>query len=325
MPRTVSRVALPTRGGDLTVVSIAAPIDRRKPPGRAPVVVLTANVHGDECTGVGAILRLIPLLEASLLRGTVHLYPSLNPEGLERRSRKVPEDDQDLNRLFPGDAAGSPAERVAWAAWSDLQARQPDLVIDLHSDAPGSLPYVLLDRAVRLRGAARTDVESLAASFAEASGLTVLQEYPDDRYERYRLDRSLTGALLNASRTPALTVECGPRLHLDEPSVSTMMGAVLGMLQVLGMVDNAPGRHPSRVDGAWRRDSGPRASASGILFARTRPGQVLQRGEIVAEVRSMFGTSIEELPAEHPGFVVSPTERTHVVAGVPACTYAIKV
>lgn len=324
MPRTVSRVALPTRGAELTVVSVAAPTDRRKPAGRAPVVLVTANVHGDECTGVATVVRLVSLLESTLQRGTVHLYPTLNPVGLERRSRKVPEDDQDLNRLFPGEADGGPSERLAQTIWGELAARSPDLVIDLHSDAAGSLPYALLDRATRLRGAARTDLETLTRGFATTCGLTVLHEYPDDRYERYRLDRSLTGAVLNHLRVPAITLECGPRLYLDASAVTTMTNAVLGMLHAHGMVPEAPPASPSRVLGDWRRDSGPRASSAGLLIARARPGQMLQKGDIVAEIRSLAGTLLEELAAESPGFVVSPAERAHVVAGVPVCTWATK-
>src|SRR5688572_30092492 len=172
---------------DLTLITIAAPTERRRVGEKGPVVIIAANVHGDECTGVGTVLRLLPILDATLVRGTVHLYPTLNPEGLERRSRKVPEDDQDLNRLFPGDGNGSPSERLAHAVWTDICARQPDVVVDLHTDAPASIPYALLDRATGLRPGPRTQVEGAARRIAEASGLTVLHEYPEDRYARYRL------------------------------------------------------------------------------------------------------------------------------------------
>lgn len=325
MPRTVSRVALPFRGTELTVVTLSAPTERRRAGLRAPVVVVTANVHGDECTGVGAVLRLVNLLESSLVRGAVHLYPTLNPEGLERRARRMPEDDQDLNRLFPGDADGSPAERLVHALWTDLGTRQPDLVVDLHTDAPDAIPYAILDRALSLRGPARSALEAQTRGLAEASGLTVLQEYPDERYSRYRLDRSLTGAVLNRMQVPAVTVEAGPRLYLQDDAVRAATDAVLGMLHALEMVAEAPAPHPSRVPGGrWRRDSGPRASTTGILVPRVRPGRMLARGEVLAEVRALSGSLVEELSAEARGFVVSHAERTHVVAGVPVCTYAVE-
>jgi len=324
MPRTVSRIALGTRGADLTVITIAAPAERR-PPGKGPVVVVTANIHGDECNGVGVVLELLPILEAGLLQGAVHLYPTLNPEGLERRSRKVPEDDQDLNRLFPGDAAGSPAERLAHAVWADISARHPDLVIDLHTDAPASIPYALLDRATGLRHAVRGPLEASARRIAEATGLTVLHEYPEDRYARYRLDRSLTGAVLNRLQVPAVTIEAGPRLYLDPASVTSSATAVLGMLHALGMVADPAPPHPTRVEGGpWRRDSGPRASSTGLLVPKAVPGVLLKRGDPVAHIRSLAGALLEEIPAEHESFVVSLAERTHVVAGVPVCTVALR-
>ncbi len=322
MPRAVSRTSIPGRPAEIVVITVTAPQDRRRPQPRGPVVVVTANVHGDECTGTGAVIRLAQALEPLLLRGTVHLYPSLNPEAFERRQRRVPEDEQDLNRLFPGDPEGSPSERLAAAAWGDIASRRPDALVDLHADAPGAIPYALVDRAVALRGEARANLESLAESYAVATGLTVVREYPDDRYSRFRLDRSLTGAVLNRLRVPAVTVEAGPRLVLEEHAVDTATRAVAGVLHSMGLVAEPASRHASHVSGGpWRRESGPRASTSGVLVPRVTPGHFARRGTVVAEVRSLAGALLEELSAETDGFVLSPAERAHVVAGVPACTW----
>lgn len=324
MPRILSRVAIGGRTSELVVITVNSGAERKRNEPRAPVVAVTANIHGDECTGTGVVLRLSYALESLLLRGTVHLYPSLNPEGLERRVRRVPEDDQDLNRLFPGEADGSPSEQLAHAAWVELESREIDVLIDLHADSPGAIPYALLDRAVNLRGEARGQLESLCESYALSTGLTVLHEYPDDRYSRYRLDRSLTGAALNRLRVPAVTIEAGPRLVLEDIAVETALRAVLGILHALGMVSEPAPVHAARVKGGpWRRDSGPRANASGILIRRCQPGVVLKRGEPIAEVRALSGALLQELTAETEGFVVSFAERAHIVAGVPVCTWAL--
>lgn len=326
MPRSVARVEQDGRSPDVTVITVSS--ERRAPRTagvREPVVAVTANVHGDECTGVGACLRLAEELDGALKHGTVHLYPSLNPEALERRTRRHPDEDVDLNRLFPGDANGSPAERLVHATWSDLASRRPDLVVDIHADAPGAIPYVLTDRAIALRGAERSRLESDCAVLAEATGLTVLQEYPDDRYARYRLDRSLTGAVLNRLHVPALTLEAGPRLVLDARAVQATALAVRGMLASMGMVDGASVAHPTRLAGAWRRDSGPRAGVAGLLIGVVEPGVALQRGDVLAEVRSLGGGVLERIRAEGDGFVLSFVERAHVVSGVPVCTFGFAV
>jgi predicted deacylase len=91
----------------------------------------------------------------------------------------------------------------------------------------------------------------------------------------------------------------------------------------MGMTAEAAPEHPTRVPGGpWRRDSGPRASSAGVLIPRVRPGVLVARGQPVAEVRSLAGALLEEIAAETDGFVVSPTERAHIVAGVPVCTWA---
>jgi predicted deacylase len=288
---------------------------------REPVVVVTGNLHGDECTGVGACLRLADDLDGALLRGAVHLYPSLNPDGLERRTRRHPDEDIDLNRLFPGDAGGGPAERLVAAIWKDIAGRGPDLVIDIHADAPGAIPYVLTDRATSLRGAVRTTLEGACQRLATATGLTVLQDYPDEQYARYRMDRSLTGAVLNRLQIPSLTIEAGPRLVVDPDAVAVAVQAVCGALSALGLRDGVPAVHPSRVGGAFRRDSGPRATAAGLLVAVVCPGALVRRGDVLAEIRSLGGVVLERMRAAGDGFVVAFAERAYVASGAPVCTF----
>lgn len=322
MGRRLGTIARSGPAPELTVLT-RTPLAASAP--QDPVVVVTANLHGDECTGIGVCLALAESLEAELLRGTVHLYPSLNPEGLERRTRRHPDDDVDLNRLFPGDAAGGPAERLVHAVWTDIAARQPALVIDLHADAPAAVPYVVTDRAIALSGPARTALEGACARLGAATGLTVLQDYPDDRYARYRLDRSLTGAVLNRLRVPALTVEAGPRLLMDPIAVETTIRAVRGALAALGMVAGSVAADPSRVEGAYRRDTGPRAGAAGVLRPRVTPGVRVRRGELLAEIVALSGAVVERVRADADGFVVAFAERAHVGSGVPVCTFGFQV
>ena len=63
-----------------------------------PVIGLTANIHGDESTGV-VILNQILEQGHLLQKGKLRIFPSLNPEGWQKygeNHRSCP----DLNRLF---------------------------------------------------------------------------------------------------------------------------------------------------------------------------------------------------------------------------------
>ncbi|MCB9744304.1 MAG: succinylglutamate desuccinylase/aspartoacylase family protein [Alphaproteobacteria bacterium] len=322
MSQSLHRLVLPSFRGTqsqlLPVVSIRGRV-------KGPVVAVTANIHGDEATGVGAVHVLSAELEGALEKGEVWLYPSLNLPGLVAGTRLLPSDGQDLNRQFPGDPRGTAAERHAHAIWKDLSARAPSVVLDLHADSPASIPYTLIDRASGLQGAARGRMEDKLAELAAATGLTALHEYADDKYRSFHLDRSLSGALVNRMGVPAITIEAGPRRWVDPDAVQASVSAVRGVLVRLGLLGGPVRPHPTRVGGGpWRRSSGPRASASGVLHPLLRPGEPFEEGQVVAEVRSLEGRCVEQLHAPCAGFVISLPERTWITAGVSVGTHAVR-
>lgn len=289
-----------------------------------PTLVVTANLHGDECVGIGVIHALLPVLERNLRAGAVHLFPSLNPEGLKHRSRRLPSDSRDLNRLFPGDPRGSPAERHADVIWKKLLAVRPTAVLDLHSDTHASIPYALVDRPVALPVDVADPMRRKLAGMAHATGLAVILEYPDPQYRTFHLDRSLTGCLVNKAGIPAITVETGPKLYLDPDATLTGLQAVSGVLAHLGMTEvSSRAPPPSAPSGAWRRDGGPRVTKEGILAPMARPGRILAKGDPIAEVRSLLGEVLERIPALGPCFVISLPEGAQVEHGDPVCSLAV--
>lgn len=301
---------------------VVVPVITLKGPTAGPTVAVGANLHGDECTGIGAIHALNALLVDVLERGTVHLYPSLNPRGLEEGSRRLPGDSLDPNRAFPGGPRGSVAERHAWRIWTDLVARRPDLYIDLHTDAGGAIPYAIVDRVVRGRGGRALSRRCI--ELAAASGLTVLREYPPARYRRFELDRSLPGALVNGPGTPAVTLEVGPRRRIEPEAVRIATRGVMGILTALQLLRRPAPRHPStRDDCAWRRESGPRTTRPGVLIPLVSPGSNFRRGAALAHVRSLSGELREVLRAPTDGFIVALPERTSVGIGVACATLAV--
>ncbi len=312
----VTRALVPGAGPRLPVVTLEAETT-------GPRVVIGANLHGDEATGVGAAHRLVAELPERLERGTVCVYPSLNPLGLEQGSRRLPGDALDPNRVFPGSGRGSRAERHAARIWSHLVGRRPDLYIDLHTDTGGAMPYAIVDRVVR--GAGGAPLARRCRALAAGSGLTVLGEYPPDRYQRFDLDLSLPGALVNGPGIPAITLEVGPRRRVDPAAVDTMVTAVLGVLGTLGLVSGVHASHPSlRSDGPWRRESGPRTGRSGVLVPRRVAGEEFARGDILAEVRSVDGELREALRAADSGFVVALAEAAWVDVGTACATLAVR-
>ncbi|NHJ04360.1 MAG: hypothetical protein EAX90_06025 [Candidatus Heimdallarchaeota archaeon] len=66
-----------------------------------PILWLTANIHGDEYTGIPVIHKVLTELDLNELNGTIIAVPSLNPAGSRTISRYPYYDRKDPNRLFP--------------------------------------------------------------------------------------------------------------------------------------------------------------------------------------------------------------------------------
>ncbi len=320
MPTKQHRLLLPrSREG----VPYHAPVVTIDSPNDGATVVITANVHGDEVTGVTVAHKLIELLPDQILRGKVVIYPTMNPDGLAKMTRKC--QGQDLNRLFPGDALGSPADRSARVLWDDINRHHPDLLIDLHADSPISVPYAIVDRAVTLDGEKRSTLEKRTEMLAKATGFTVLREYADKQYANYNLHRSLSGAICNRLHTPSLTIEAGPRLFADETIVGATIQAVMGTLGAIGTTLKRAVTHATKINhDNLRRSPGPKPTKEGILRLTVAPGDHVERGTIVAEILDLNGGTIEVLRSAGDAYVIALPERIWTKAGVAVGTFAVE-
>lgn len=107
--------------------------------GDGPVVIVGAGTHGDEYEGQIIVSRLIREIDAGMITGQLILLPMLNAPAAEAGMRTSPIDDGNLNRLYPGDPAGTPSQVIAHYVEHTLLARA-DYMLDLHSGG-SSLRY----------------------------------------------------------------------------------------------------------------------------------------------------------------------------------------
>ena len=105
-----------------------------------PVVYIVAGVHGDEQAGwrAGNLLKT-----ATIKAGTVYIVSPANVYGAQQDQRRTKEG-WDLNRSFPGDAAGGDGARIARSIFEDMEEKQPALVLDLHEAIPKEDDYAAL-------------------------------------------------------------------------------------------------------------------------------------------------------------------------------------
>ena len=291
-----------------------------------PVVGLTANIHGDESTGVVILNQLLE--QGHLLqKGKLRLFPSLNPEGLAEVRRESPKLAQDLNRLFPNclDARGAvhPELRSIWFA---LQDPPLDMLIDLHSDSGLAVPYVLMDRQL----SPNIQVLHQMQEMAEVLGLYTMQEYLPHDYRRYQLQRSLSGAVLNSLQVPCVTMEIGRRRHVLWSDVLIGLAALGRLFVHFDMVFEEDWAQlgwnkyrPLEVSGVWRRDNGPITREEGLVVPIAPLGEILREGDAIAKIVNAQGITRETVCAKETCIVLAYPDKAWTARWLSICTVGV--
>ncbi len=305
--RTRHRIVVSRGDGAATGTAMAVPVTVLVGQSLHPRVVLMAGVHGDEYEGIRALQELAQEIDPSRLRGTVVVVPVANPLAFAAAQRRTPDDNVDLNRVFPGRADGCITERLA-----DLLCRrvlrQANLVFALHGAmSSGELaPWIeFLDLPTPL-GRATYDA-------ARASGFPDLIALP-------LLPGTLQTALA-ADGIPVIEGEVGGRGAMRDDNVQYYKKRARAVLRHVGiLLGEAPPSSGDDTPRIWTLDY-IRSGASGILIrekglrdevdADGRLGTVVDaEGVTVAEVRSLRAGVIGST-REHAG--VRPDDTAFIV------------
>jgi predicted deacylase len=258
-----------------------------------PSIVITAGIHAAEYTGIEAAIRLGRTVDPREVRGTIVLIPLLNRPGFYERSIYVnPEDNDNLNRLFPGDPSGTWGQRFAHRLLSEVIAKF-DHAIDLHAgDLIEDLtPFVIY----RETGDAALDKKIVTMANAYGAEWAVKSaptgERPGSLY-----------AVAAQSGVAAMLAESGGRGLLIEEDVMRHVRGVTNILRAIGILEGAPDpvEAPTVVGSFdWLRSPG-----EGMFHCGVHVGQRVRVGDLVGELTDLVGKPIATMRAPVTGVVL---------------------
>jgi predicted deacylase len=274
MPSTVTRRTLDLADLDVPVVEITGSTD-------GPLLTVIAGVHGCEYAPMAAVRRWTSSMEARDLRGRVRAVPVLSLTSFRARSPFViPEDGKNLNRCFPGNPAGTLAERLAHATFTQLITGS-DALIDAHAgDMVEALqPFALYDAG---------PAEARAREMATAYGLGyVIRQEPGPG----RAVGGTTSASAAEIGIPAIIAESGECGLVQQDAVDRHVRGLDRVLALLGIADDPAAGAAARPT-YLTRFQWLNCDDAGWWEPAVRPGEAVAAGQTLGTVSTLDGARV---------------------------------
>lgn len=287
-------------------IHLPATILHGKRPGKT--VLITAGVHSGEYVGIQASIELGEKLKIEKVTGTIVLVKVVNRPAFEQRAGSMGlEDRKNLNREFPGDPEGTETERLAWAVARELHTAA-DYYIDLHSgdDYEELTPYVYY------AGKASEEVVAVSRKMAEQVDVPYM----------VKSDVASGGSYNYAASQgiPSILIERGSMGQWTSEEVRSTRRDVRNILCYLGVYQGQRDYrkyYPLDVEDICYQA----AFHGGCWYPFKHAGDMIQKGEILGEVRDYEGRIKEVSVAESDGVILYQTGSLQVLEEGPMIAY----
>jgi predicted deacylase len=268
-------------------------------------VGITAGIHGAEYVSIAALRRVALELDPAQVDGSVVAVLTANPAAFAARSIYLnPLDRKNLNRVFPGDAAGTASDRLADWLYRNVIA-PADLFIDMHC---GDMNEALVSfTGIELTG--EPEVDALSRRVAEAYGLDYLVVGPSP---------GTTTTAAAARGIPAVLAEVGGLGQWPEADVARHAAGLRRALAAAGVLPASEASGPAGlVSQALSEDVWLRSEVTGYWHPLVDVGDDVVAGQPLGEVRDAFATVLRSVEAPIGGVILFLVTSLAMNAGDP--------
>lgn len=259
-----------------------------------PTLCLTAAIHGDELNGIKAVHRIMYDTDTAKLKGKIIGVPIVNLQGFQRQSRYLP-DRRDLNRFFPGNQRGSAAARMAFSFFREV-VLHCDALVDLHT---GSFH--------------RTNLPQIRGNLKNEAVLKLTRGFGSTAVMHGTGARGTLRHAATAAGIPAVTLEAGEPLRVDDEAVEESVRAINSLMHALGMTrkrNRAGSPDPVYYTSTWLRSDG-----GGILSSVVKLGRKVEADELLGTVTDPITNKVTEVRSPREGRILGMAVNQFVIPG----------
>ena len=276
--------------------------------GAGPTVLLSGGLHGDEYEGQIAVRSLFNLLQPENVMGRILCLPFLNTPATRSATRVSPIDNLNLNRIFPGDANGSPTEQIA-AFLNEILIPQADLWVDLHAGGSSLEYYPCVARHRSSDAVMDAKGMKLLKAFGGPYGL-IWENFTEPGQGAFTAE---------AHNTVYITSELGGAGRADDAATSLAEAGLVRCLVSLGCIEDNVVQQDKEMT-ILSADHGRDyyvTETFGLFRPRVRLGECVKSGQLLGEIYPSwdFETAVTPLVARCDGLVVCRRHPAHSEPG----------
>jgi predicted deacylase len=250
-----------------------------------PVVGIVAALHGNELNGIRVIHELFDRLDVKKLRGTIVAINVANVPGYIMHQREFM-DGTDLNHIMPGKEGGNEAQVYAYRLF-DRIVQHFDFMLDLHTASFGRINSLYI----------RADM-----THPQTARMAYLQR-PQIILHNPPADPTLRGSAMEHG-IPSITIEIGnPHLFQNNFIQRSLLG-LRGVLMELGVMPRTSKLAAGADPIICRSSLWLYTTEGGILEVFPDVVERVEKDQLIAQVRNIFGDIIQKYYAPHDGIVI---------------------
>jgi predicted deacylase len=252
-----------------------------------PTLCITAGVHGTEYAGIDAAIKLSNLVKPGDLKGALIIVPVVNIIAFKDRSYICPIDGVNLQGSFPGKSDGTIGHLIAFKVFNNAISKA-DYWIDLH----GGDVHESEIGAAHFYRTGTNEIDSKSEGMARALGFkyTTVSEGKRGEGASYRVGPE------HGIPTALCELGTGDKL-LKEESARVFQG-VLNVMRYLKMLTGEPSKTEGQriVETIWIG-----VNHAGLFYSNVKPGDILEKGEVIGEIKNLKGEVLETVRAPTKG------------------------
>ena len=267
-------------------------------------ISIVTGIHGDELEGqyVCWLVQQRIAQHPECLKGTVDIYPAMNPFGIDSVTRGIPAFDLDMNRIFPGSVDGDMNEYIAAQIVGDISGS--DLAVDIHA----SNIYLTEIPQIRINEISAQRLVPLAmkanVDFVWVHGASTVLE-------------STLAYSLNSRGVDTLVVEMGVGMRITRTYCEQLTDGIFNLMRELNIwTGEVCTTHTPIVSSVADEVEFLNAPVSGVFVKSVNHGALLEPGdEIGLIVDPLHGTLLDRVISPCEGWLFTVREYPMVDQG----------